>query len=112
MSELATDLSNDIVRDVGWDAEQLQSPHQHLLEGAVNILPADIPFAQAADLAVEIPPDDSPKADCYIDDIFSAFLEDDMTRGSRVIPFIVHLLSRPIDSDESLRRDDILSLIV
>ena len=31
-------------------------------------------------------------------------------RGSRIIPFILHLFGRPLQEDESLQRDDILSI--
>lgn len=110
VSELATDLCNDIVRDDGWDETELVSPHQHLIGDQVNFVADDVPFTQAAELAVDIPADDAPKADCYIDDVFAAFLEKDCDRGSRIIPFVIHLLSRPLSTDESLQREDLLSL--
>jgi len=110
VSELATDLANDLVRDDGWDHDQLMSPHQRLLGEATENEGDDMPFAPASDVMVDLPVDDAPKADCYIDDIFSAFLEQDIARGSRVIPFVLHLLSRPLQESESLARDDMLSI--
>jgi hypothetical protein len=67
-------------------------------------------LAQADELAVDIPAEDHPKSDCYIDDIFTAFLETDVKRGSRIVPFILHLLGCPLSPNESLPHDDILSL--
>ena len=51
-----------------------------------------------------------PKSDCYIDDLFAAFLKCDFHWGSRIIPFVLHLVGWPIAADESLKCDDILSL--
>ncbi len=39
-----------------------------------------------------------------------AFLETDMKCGSRIVPFILHLLGHPLSPNESLPCDDILSL--
>ncbi len=109
-SELATDLANDIVQDPGWADDELQSPHQHLIGEAFESAGDDVPFGATSDLMVNLPPDDDPKVDCYIDDIFSAFLEADLHCGSRIIPFVIHLLGRPIQETESLAHDDLLSI--
>jgi hypothetical protein len=50
----------------------------------------------ASELAVDLMDDDWPKADCYIDDIFTTFLERDIKRGSKIVPFVIHLLSHPV----------------
>jgi len=110
VSELATDLANDLVRDDGWDHEMLVSPHQHMLQDQVEMEDATIPLAQVADMMVELPVDDDPKADCYIDDIFAAFLERDAARGARMVPFALFLLGRPVQPGESLAREDLLSI--
>lgn len=110
VSELATDLSNDLVRDDGWDHVLQVSPHQHLIQDKTKFVEEDVPIAQANELAVDIPDDDAPQSDCYIDDIFSAFFEEDVDRGSRAVPFAIHLLSRPVQKYESLSRADMLSL--
>jgi hypothetical protein len=109
-SELATNLANNIIRDPGWADDELQSPHQHLIGEAFESAADDVPFGVTSDLMVDLPPNDDPKADCYIDDIFSAFLEADLHRGSHIIPFVIHLLGRPIQETESLARDDLLSI--
>lgn len=110
LSKMATDLVNDIVRDPGWSDENLQSPHQHLIGENFEAKADNIPFGVTSELMIDLPLDDDPKADCYIDDIFMAFLEEDRNRGSRIIPFVLHLLGRPVQTDESLSRDDLLSI--
>jgi hypothetical protein len=75
---MATDLANDLVRDNGWNEDQHMSPHQHLLEDNAQFVHNDVPIAPAAELAVKLPREDTPKVDCYIDDIFSVFLEEDV----------------------------------
>ncbi len=54
-----------------------------------------IPLAQADELAVDILAEDHPKSDCYIDDIFTAFLETDVKRGSRICPIYSTLAGSP-----------------
>jgi hypothetical protein len=110
ISEVTTDLSNDLVRDPAWDPDLFQSPHQHLLKDSIMYEDDSVPLAQALELAVELPADDNPKADCYIDYIFNAFLETDVECGSRIIPFILHLFGRSLQEDKSLQCDDILSI--
>lgn len=110
ISEVATDLLNDLVRNEGWDADEFSSPHQHLIGDSIQLVLDEVPFAPAAELAMQLPNDDRPKADCYIDDMFSHFLEQDVTAGARLIPFVLHLLSRPIKDNESLPCNDMLSI--
>jgi hypothetical protein len=58
-----------------------------------------------------MPLDDlNPKAECYIDDKFVAFLESDMARGRAILPFLLDLIGRPVHSAEPVPRDDLLSL--
>jgi len=57
VSELCTDLANDILHSKNWNHKKLKSPHTTLLSGP-KLLGASIAFGQAKDLDVEIPPDD------------------------------------------------------
>jgi len=104
VSELATDLANDLVKDNGWDHDQLVSLHQELIGEAMETEGDNMPFSPASNVMVDLPADDAPKADCYIDDIFSAFLEQDVAHGLCIIPFILH------QESESMARDDMLSI--
>jgi hypothetical protein len=110
VSELACDLANDLVRHPGWDPLVHSSPHQHLIHNKLERQPSDVPFAPAKPLFVHVPCDERPKADNFIDDQFLAFLETSAARGSAILPFIIHLLSRPLATNESISRDDLLSL--
>jgi hypothetical protein len=110
VSELACDLSNDLARHPGWDPSRHVSPHQPLLKGASELLPTSVPFAQTKPLFVQLPCDDAPKAENFIDDQFMAFLASSSERGSSILPFVIHLLGRPLHQDESISRDDVLSL--
>jgi hypothetical protein len=66
-------------------------------------------IAAAGKLAVDLMDDDQPKANCYIDDIFTAFLECDLEGGSKIVPFVIHLLSHPAVVRETLPCKDLLS---
>jgi len=98
------------VRDDGWDHEMLVSLHQHILQDHIETEDTNIPLAQVADMMVNMSDDDDPKADCYIDDIFAAFLERDVARVAHMVPFVLFLLGRPVQPDESLAWDDLLSI--
>jgi hypothetical protein len=51
-----------------------------------------------------------PKGDVFIDDIFLAFLLRHLERGRKILPLVLHLFGRPLDTHEPLLREDILSL--
>jgi hypothetical protein len=80
VSEMATNLANDLVHDGRWNHTTQTSPHQHILNEEVQWEPDDVLIAAAGKLAVDLMDDDWPKADCYIDDIFTTFLECDIKR--------------------------------
>jgi hypothetical protein len=92
IGKLATDLANNLVQDDGWDPDMDFSPHQHLLNDLVKFEDSVVPIAQVSKLAIHLPADDAHKFNCYIDDIFTAFVETDAKQGSRRVPFILHLL--------------------
>ena len=85
ISELTCDLTNNIVRDEGWDHQVLQSPHQATIGNTPELEVPDVPLAPASALAVTLPSNDVPKSDCDIDNLFAAFLECDFHWGSRII---------------------------
>ncbi len=71
----------------------IQSPHRAEYVGIPNYLPTIIPCAAACcDMIVSINSDDSPYTECYIDNLFTCFLDTSLTQwqGSRVA-----LLSTP-----------------
>jgi hypothetical protein len=78
ISKLAMDLANNLVQDDGWDPNVHFSLHQHLLKDSVKFEDPTVPITQVSELAILLPADNAPKSDCYIDDIFTAFLETDV----------------------------------
>jgi hypothetical protein len=109
VSEMATDLANDLANDGRWDHTTQTSPHQHILNEEVQWEPDDVLITAAGKLAVDLMDDDWHKADCYIDDIFTTFLECDIKGGSKIVPFVIHLLSHPVVVQETLPRNELLS---
>ncbi|KAI2489130.1 hypothetical protein MHU86_25459 [Fragilaria crotonensis] len=92
VSEMITDLANDLVRRDDWDPSVYHSPHQHLLdtEGAVDNDKGSVDkmsvFGKADYFAVNYPPyDDLPRFDCYLDDIFGAFNPRDAEKSAAAI---------------------------
>jgi hypothetical protein len=83
-----------------------------MLNDKVRWEPDHVPIAPADGvLAIEIPDNDIPIADCYIDDIFTTLLEHDMDRGSKMVPLVIHLPSQPVEECETICRKDLLSFL-
>jgi hypothetical protein len=118
VSEVVTDLANDLVRRNDWDPQQFKSPHQALLstDEAVDndrgeIRPDDA-FAEPEFFAVDEPEDNMERFDCYLDDIFGVFMDREAERRAAAIPLALHRVGRPHDPNrrESFPRDGILAI--
>ena len=109
LTEMACDAANDLVRSA-WDPAEFSSPHVDKIPAEPVVLPADVEFTKAEPLAVDDLEDDLPRSDVFIDDAFCAFLERDLAKGRAVLPFLIHLLGRPLHPDEAITREDLLSL--
>ena len=118
VSEVVTDLANDLVRRNDWDPQRFKSPHQARLlsDDAVDndrgeIRPGEA-FAETEYFAVDEPEDDLARFDCYLDDIFGAFMEREAEKSAAAIPLALHIVGRPHDPNgrESFPRDDILAI--
>jgi hypothetical protein len=110
LSEISCDLSNDLVRNPGWDPTRHFSPHSTKLPTSPILEPPDVPFAPAEPLSVPLPIDDAPKSEVYIDDLFNCYLLRHLARGSEILPFVLHLLGRPPNPADPIERDDVLSI--
>lgn len=112
-SEICCDLANDLIRCEEWDVDALASPHQAKIPGPVR-LPADVPFGQALEVAVDLPADDNGKNDNYLDDAVTVTLdlEPSVTRSAAAVPLAMHVIGRPLlpPTTEPIPRDDLLSL--
>ncbi|KAI2507351.1 hypothetical protein MHU86_7071 [Fragilaria crotonensis] len=121
VSEVITDLANDLVRRSDWDPKVFHSPHQHLLasDEAVDndkgMVDRSSEFGEANFFVVNYPianDDDLPRFDCYLDDIFGAFNPKDAEKSSVAIPLPLHIVGRPHDAggNELFPRDNILAI--
>jgi hypothetical protein len=71
LSESIHDLANEILFDENWDPLTNYAPSQHLVP-AMELLDTSIPFAEGADLIVDIPVDPRGTGVVYIDDLIQA----------------------------------------
>jgi len=99
ISECAYDLVNE---EKTWDRQSLNSPQVTLL---------DPPEEPVNGLAVYILERNS-FADGYIDDCLTVVLDigDDIRRSQEAPPLIMHLIFRPLDTNDPLPRDDNISI--
>jgi len=67
-------------------------------------------LSPALPVIVDLIDDDAPTFDVCIDDAFGSFLENDVQRGSAIIPFVLHLFGRQLNDGEPLARDDLISI--
>ena len=111
ISESTTDLANALLQLDDWDPTILASPIQHKVPKVEENLD-DAPFTQALPLAVSLDPNDKGKADVYIDDITSvvADIENNAARGEAAVLLAMHLIGRPFDAEDPIKRLDLASI--
>ena len=114
-----TDLANDLARGLDWDPRLYRSLHQDLLDSRDAVdndaghVRREQPFGKAQSLAVNYPDsDDFPRYECYLDDIFGAFLERYRDREAAATPLALRMIGRPWGDgdDESFPRNDLLAI--
>ena len=74
VSEMFTDLSNELVIIDEWDSDLLYHPIQPQVPSSIY-LDDDIPLAPGRPMAVDIPTTAMGRGDCFIDDIIKGFLD-------------------------------------
>ena len=106
-----TDLAIDILGCDDWDPSSFHSPQQHLVPDTIS-LNADIPFAAARDIIVDIPAEDQDKCDVYIDDTIAIGpdIPNNISHVAAAFPPAIHVFCRPLAPAEPIRRDDPLAL--
>jgi hypothetical protein len=110
-SEMVTDLANEIGSCPTWDPEQLRSPAQPVTP-TPSELSEEIPFGQARQTAVKLPPNSNSRTDGFIDDLITIFLDtpNNRRRSPHVVPLAMHVTSRPhAGHHEPIARRNILS---
>ena len=112
ISETATDLANMLLSNEDWDPTMLQSPHQPYIKPP-RTLDEKLPFGTALPMMVDVPIDTPSKADVYIDDIITVSLASPMNdaRASAAVPLSIHILGRPMSTNEPIQRDELMSII-
>ena len=110
-SELCTDLANDLLHAVDWDPREIFSPHAKNMPEPI-LLDDMIPYGQAAEVDVDLEADKFGRADDFMDDgmIIVPDIDDIRLQGAGALPLAMHILCRPLASDEPVLRDDPLSL--
>lgn len=104
-SELSADLANDLLHCAEWDPTELTSPHAKLLDPI-------LPFNPARSLDVVLEPDDFGKIDIFIDNgmVIVPDINNNRHRAVQALLLAIHTLCRPLDKNETIKREDCLSL--
>ena len=105
ISEITTDLANDLLLCEAWQPSVIRSPVQPLVP-AEKRLSTNVPFAPALSLALEPPAHPEGKADCYVDDVITIFLDtpENCVRAPAAVPLAIHIMNRPLADDEPIQR--------
>ena len=114
VSELVTDLANEIGHCEDWDPTTLHNPVQAVAPDPIYWPDPSEPCAPALPMAVGVPPVQRGKVDGFIDDLIQVFWDtpSNVERLPHVVPLAMFVTSRPHAGDtyEPLPRRDILSL--
>ena len=97
MSEIITDLANDILASADWDPSRTHSPHCPQIPKP-NILDNNIPFAKSLPAEVAVTPLKHGKVDCYIDDVIPVIIHsgENAERAANDVPLSMHIIYRPV----------------
>ncbi len=109
LSESIRDLANEILFDENWDPLTNYAPSQHLVP-AIELLDASIPFAEGADLIVDIPVDLRGTRDVYIDDPNQATViidgTDNAIRCEQATLLAIDTCTRPKHPNKPIPQED------
>ena len=110
-SEMCTDLAQDILHAPDWDPRTVYSPHAANIPNPITF-DDHVPFGVALDLDVDIAANSFGCVDDFVDDgvVVVPDIGDNRLRGAGVLPLAIHLMCRPLASDEPVKREDPLSL--
>ena len=114
ISELVTDLANEIAWCTEWDpcslhSTMMTSTHAPLLAKRVGL---DVPFAPASPMAVQLPATSLGRVDVFVDDVIHVFPDTPgaLERLPHVVPLAMELTSRVhAGTSEPVPRRPILS---
>jgi hypothetical protein len=114
VSEMVTDLANEICQCEDWDPAELHNPVQPEAPRPIYLPDSEAPCSPAQPMAVNVPPIQRGKVDGFIDDLIHVFWDtpSNIERLPHAVPLAMFVTSRPHAGDEAepLPRRDILSL--
>jgi hypothetical protein len=111
ISDTLADTCNTLLQCKSWDFTSLFDPISASILPP-NSLPENITFHQSKELAVYTPTNDIGKVDIYIDDTI-AITPDFPGNTERImaaIPLAIRTFTRPLDANDEIPRNDIISL--
>jgi hypothetical protein len=111
ISDTIIDTCNTLIQNHHWDHNTLFDPISELIDEPSS-LPDSIPFSQAKDLMIEKPLNNRGFTDIYIDDSIGIApdIGDTPLRVNRAIPLAIKTFARPMDTNDQLPRQEIISL--
>ena len=110
-SDILCDTTNDLLACKSWDEKQICSDFIKNIPPAEN-MSNNIPFAEASELSVDNPVEDTGKFDVYIDD-FIGITVDIGNNKSRleVAPCtVIHAVSNNLSSENHITRDNMIEI--
>ena len=110
-SNMIVDLAQQILDDPTWDPSILHSPHHDKIPMPER-LPDNIPFGEAHALSVKMERPTDAYIDGYVDDLMALLLDSGnlSERGRQVVALAIHIFFRPVNENDPLPREDVLSL--
>ncbi len=108
ISETICDLANAILLSKDWDPKELFALNQHIVPER-ELLDNDVPFAEGAELIVDIPIDPRGIHDSYIDDIIGLTVDipgsNNVARGQAATLLAIDTTARPNHPNEPIPRE-------
>ena len=103
ISESISDLTNDVLREITFDPNEIHSPIRSELDDPTNTYTDDVPFTPARPLFVDVPFHFA-MADGYIDYMITMVLDMKgwVEKALNAAPLVIHSLFRPTDTSDPL----------
>ena len=110
VSELVTDLAQEITEDKSWNPENLKSDLSHLIPSPES--PKSVPPLESTPSPLFVPVIAKHiSSDVYIDDIITTVLAINtktITRGMNAAPLAIHTIFQPVNPTETIARQSFI----
>ena len=110
-SDITVDTINDLLASKEWNEDEVASDFvKHIPKP--QFFDASVPFAEAKELLVDIPPADNGKCDGYIDDLISTCVNigDNLKRIMAAPCTVIHALMHHSSTPTFIPRDDLIAM--